>query len=77
MRALNSPPQAAEKLLTTTHSLERWRTAGTGPAFIKIGRRVAYTDEDLDAFIAANRRERTGERRPHRRTHTRPERRTA
>jgi len=60
---LHSPEQAAKYLNTTTSSLERWRTAGTGPAFVKIGRRVAYTKEDLDDWIQQQRRTMTTERR--------------
>ena len=35
-------------------TLERWRSDGTGPAFVKIGLRVGYTESALDKFIKQN-----------------------
>lgn len=37
-------------------TLERWRWTGDGPAFLKIGWRVAYRLEDVEAFEAEQRR---------------------
>ena len=34
-------------------TLERWRRTGYGPAFIKMGGRVIYRLEDVEAFEAA------------------------
>jgi predicted site-specific integrase-resolvase len=34
-------------------TLERWRRTGYGPAFIKMGGRVVYRLEDVEAFEAA------------------------
>jgi hypothetical protein len=34
-------------------TLERWRWLGQGPRFLKIGGRVAYRLEDIEAFEAA------------------------
>jgi hypothetical protein len=31
-------------------TLERWRHDGTGPAFLKIGGRIVYRLEDIQAF---------------------------
>ncbi len=59
---VRTPEQAAPRLLTTPRTLERWRANGTGPKFVKIGRRVGYRDADLDAFIAANVRSHTGQK---------------
>jgi Helix-turn-helix domain len=61
MSDLRTPAEAAVKLLANPRTLERWRTQGTGPAFVKIGRKVAYTDQDLDAFIKRQRRQHTAE----------------
>ncbi len=33
-------------------SLEVWRCLGRGPCFVKIGRRVFYRQEQLDAFLS-------------------------
>lgn len=32
-------------------TLERWRTEGTGPKFIRLGRRVLYRRSDLEDFV--------------------------
>lgn len=37
-------------------SLEKWRTLGTGPAYIKVGGRVRYLLEDVLAYEAERRR---------------------
>lgn len=37
-------------------SLERWRSLGQGPSFLKLGGRVCYTIEDILAFEKAQRR---------------------
>jgi hypothetical protein len=57
--------EAKEKAMTTTHlsqtdlanrwrmsprTLERWRFTGEGPQFIKLGGRVVYRLEDIEAF---------------------------
>ena len=34
-------------------TLTWWRCVGRGPKYVKIGHRVFYRQEDLDAFIAA------------------------
>jgi predicted site-specific integrase-resolvase len=31
-------------------TLERWRSIGEGPAFLKLGGRVLYRREDIEAF---------------------------
>ena len=40
-------------------TLERWRWKGEGPPFIKMGGRVVYRLEDIEAFEAAQIREST------------------
>jgi len=39
--------------------LERWRWAGEGPQFIKLGGRVVYRLEDVEAFEAEQIRQAT------------------
>ena len=52
--------QAGELLGVSPETLERWRGAGTGPAFIKLsGRYVRYRQDDLEAFIQNSRRSST------------------
>lgn len=36
-------------------TLERWRWLGLGPAYLKIGGRVVYQLEDIEAFEAQSR----------------------
>jgi predicted DNA-binding transcriptional regulator AlpA len=48
------PKQAAEKLKLTAATLQRYRSEGGGPLFVKIGRRrVAYRNSDLSEWLAA------------------------
>jgi hypothetical protein len=41
-------------------TLERWRWAGEGPSFVKIGGRVRYRPEDVESFEANHLRRITG-----------------
>ena len=43
-------------------SLERWRTEGIGPVFLKLQGRIAYRLEDVEAFEAQNLHKSTSER---------------
>ena len=45
-------------------TLERWRWAGEGPRFIKIGGLVRYRLEDIEAFEAEQLRQITGTQQP-------------
>ncbi len=52
--------QAGELLGVSPETLERWRGAGTGPAFIRLsGRYIRYQPDDLEAFIQGSRRNST------------------
>ena len=42
-------------------TLERWRWLGDGPPFIKIGGRVVYRQEDIEAYEAGRRKASTAE----------------
>ena len=42
-------------------TLRKWRVEGTGPFFIKMGRRVLYRQRDLDAWLMAQRTSSTSE----------------
>ncbi len=39
-----------------TKSLQRWRWAGFGPKFVKLGHAVRYRRSDIDDWIAAQTR---------------------
>lgn len=43
----------ARRWRLSPRTLERWRWLGQGPAFLKLGGRVAYRLEDVEAFEAA------------------------
>ena len=45
----------ALKALGPYSTLAHWRSEGRGPAFIKIGKRVAYQGRDLNAWLTRQR----------------------
>jgi len=44
--------QAANYLGLSPKTLSRWRWAGKGPVFHKLGAAVRYSIEDLDSFVS-------------------------
>ncbi|MEE9296956.1 MAG: helix-turn-helix domain-containing protein [Phycisphaerae bacterium] len=63
MHEIESPlldeTEAAEYLRVAVATLRRWRWAGKPPGFNRIGGRVRYERNVLDAFIASCRRRST------------------
>ena len=57
-RHLNQTELAARWTISP-RTLERWRFTGEGPQFIKIGGRVAYRLEDVEAYEAEQIRQAT------------------
>ncbi len=54
-RKLVAQEEVAERLGLSVRTVERWRVTGEGPAFVRIGpRRVAYQEEAIEAWLAAN-----------------------
>lgn len=53
--------EAAKLLGISISTLAKMRLYGTGPGYSKLGRRVVYRLEELEAWIAANRYESTSE----------------
>ena len=43
-------------------TLERWRVEGTGPAYVKAGRKVLYRPADIEAWLASSLRTSTSEK---------------
>ncbi|MDD2934727.1 MAG: helix-turn-helix domain-containing protein [Methylotenera sp.] len=41
------------------NTLEGWRVKGVGPRFLKLGRLVRYSKNDLDAYLEAQTRQST------------------
>ena len=54
MSNLNSVEEAAAKTGMSVSTLNKWRVAGFGPKFVKLGKRVLYRDEDIQSFITAS-----------------------
>ena len=44
--------ELADRWNISERTLERWRWTGEGPAYLKIGGRVVYRLEDVEAFEA-------------------------
>jgi predicted DNA-binding transcriptional regulator AlpA len=51
---LEDTEKTAQRLCVQKNTLERWRSLGFGPQFVKIGRRVLYRVSDVEAYIDAN-----------------------
>lgn len=62
--SLLTAEEAAGYLRANIRTLERRRTVGGGPSFVKIGHRVCYDLADLRAWVAQQRRAHTGEPAP-------------
>lgn len=64
VRHLNQAELAARWNISH-RTLERWRWTGDGPQFIKIGGRVVYRLEDIEAFEADSLAKSTAEKPRH------------
>ncbi|MEI8296227.1 MAG: helix-turn-helix domain-containing protein [Alphaproteobacteria bacterium] len=53
---LLTPDALAARWNITNGTLSQWRWNGKGPQFLKIGRRVLYRIEDVEAFEKQQRR---------------------
>ena len=53
--------EAAKYLGLGLRTLDNWRSQGRGPRYLKLGSRVIYPLQELDAFKAANLRQSTAE----------------
>lgn len=51
---LYAPPTVAEHLGLSVQALALMRHEGTGPAYVKLGRRVRYRMSDVEAWLDAN-----------------------
>ena len=52
---LGTTEESAPYVGHTERTLVRWRNQGTGPSYIRIGRKIRYRKRDLDAWIETNR----------------------
>jgi hypothetical protein len=48
-----TPKEAADRMRLAVITLAHWRVAGTGPRFIKFGRRVLYPLAEIEAYERA------------------------
>ena len=53
--------QVANLLNVQVATLRRWRWAGQGPRWVKLGAAVRYDPEDINAFVTAGRRTSTSD----------------
>lgn len=56
MNTLITTNQAANMLCLSEMTLRKWRWEGKGPRFIKLGRKVAYRQEDLYDWVESQSR---------------------
>jgi excisionase family DNA binding protein len=61
--ALLPQGELAHFLNISQRTLERWRVEGTGPTFVKAGRRVLYRLEDVERWLADGARHSTSDHR--------------
>jgi predicted site-specific integrase-resolvase len=62
MQTLVIEEEAAAGLLhISPRTLQRWRVQGRGPVYVKVGKRVFYTEADLATYVNDCRRHSTGE----------------
>lgn len=54
-RRLSERDAAAYLGPVAVRTLQDWRSKGVGPAYAKLGKRVAYDTSDLDVFVASQR----------------------
>ena len=59
-RALVPEAALARRWDVSIRTLQRWRHARTGPAWVSIGRSIFYRAQDIEAFELASRHEGAG-----------------
>lgn len=47
-----TPTELAERLAVSRGTLANWRVRGSGPPFIRVGRRIRYRREAVDEWLA-------------------------
>lgn len=52
---LLTPQETSELLRVSPKTLTRWRYFRQGPPFLKLGRAVRYSRDDLDRYLAGSR----------------------
>ena len=52
LKMLLAPAAAAARLGVAKQTLAVWRLKGCGPSYVKLGRKVAYSTDALERYIA-------------------------
>lgn len=60
-QTLLTAQQVSDAYGVAKSTLAKMRLSGTGPVFVKLGRRVAYRLDDLEAWVTENRFRSTSE----------------
>jgi len=45
--------QLSKRIERPERTIERWRSTGDGPPFVRLGRLVAYREEDVERWLAS------------------------
>jgi predicted site-specific integrase-resolvase len=53
--------QLARRWCMSPRTLERWRWTGEGPRYLKLGGRIVYREDDIEAYEAVRLQARTTE----------------
>jgi predicted DNA-binding transcriptional regulator AlpA len=53
MQPLLTQRQCAEMLCLSERTLERFRTSGMGPKFVRLGHSIRYRLSDVEAWVAS------------------------
>jgi Helix-turn-helix domain len=60
---LHTPDETTKILRAgSPRTLERWRATGTGPDYVKVGRRIAYRHSALERYLQKQTRRPTAEK---------------
>lgn len=59
---LLSPLETSQRLRISEKTLEKWRITGGGPRFSKVGGRVFYPEDELEAWLRGRIHASTSER---------------
>ncbi|CDH45988.1 helix-turn-helix domain-containing protein [Candidatus Contendibacter odensensis] len=55
MSELLNTVEAAQRLRLNPQTLNRWRRQGTGPAYVRVGKKVMYQENQINTWLTAHR----------------------
>jgi predicted DNA-binding transcriptional regulator AlpA len=59
--SLLTAKEAAALLRVSTSTMAKWRLRGEGPSYIKLGAKIAYSDDIVNAWLASRVRQSTSQ----------------